>query len=524
MNFGLLFIVVILCSRPIICMEKPPQPSAQAPISQAFILTIANQIQTLMKDLTTNPILQRLGTNNIMASLQNALAATLAPHPDLSLIITHLQEAKQFVQKTGLKGKQPRLIISFAPLTDKIQNIIDLLELEKVKESSIASQEEEDLKKALQMIKEQLGQLEETTKELAEQRITPQIPPLSPAAKPMPAPSSNIEEPKAKKAQQKVEEVPIPGLPNPDNRCFMNAALQSIFSLDAVVDVVLAQAHRDPDFYTSNPMANAFVKLTQSFREHMAQLENKEKEVAAKEPYSPTEFCMSTRARMGLKPAEQADSGEFLQFLIDSLLHPAPGKTNEQLERLLFFTITNNEEGVPHQEEVFRLQVAPPWMSEKERRQARQKNLPPVTLKECIDNFFVPEIQPNQKIRTPVLSSLSPYFIVELTRKKLNEKTKKFEKITTPVIFPLEGLKLTAHLLFGVPSERVYRLKAFIVHTGSAEGGHYYAYVLYGNQWYRADDNAIRKAPLSEIEQIAKLGYDKGQNETPTIFFYETNF
>ena len=118
---------------------------------------------------------------------------------------------------------------------------------------------------------------------------------------------------------------------------------------------------------------------------------------------------------------------------------------------------------------------------------------------------------------------MSPYFIVELNRKLYNSKTKNFEKIRKPVSFPLEGLKLTARP-HGIPFEHSYNLRAFIVHTGSAEGGHYYAYVRYDNQWYRADDNAIRKAPLDEIQKIAEVGYDKGQGETPTIFFYETDF
>lgn len=463
MNFRILFIAM-LCIWPIFPMEKPRQMSSEALVSEAFILTIAGQIRTFMNDLAMNHILAGL-------LLQKAFAATLAPHPDLALIITHLQKAKQSVQKTS------------PIITEKIQKIIDLLR--------IASQEEKELEGAIQMSKEQVESPKASTHA---RRAAPKLSPLSPASKGKMPPQ---------------EASPLLGFPNPDQRCFMSAGFQSIFSLDTIIDAVLAQAHLDPNFYTSKPMADTFVKLARSFREHMAQFENKEKEDEQQELRSQTEFCNAARKRMELRPAEQADSGEFLQYLIDDLLHPALGKTNGQLKRLLSFTITNNEEGVPHQEEVFRLQVAPP--------EVMQKKLPPITLKECIDNFFLPEYLPNEKIRTPVLSSLSPYFIVELTRRKQNEK------IMTSVSFPLEDFKITAHL-FGIPSERVYRLKAFIIHSGSAKGGHYYAYVRYADQWYRTDDNAIRKAPVSEIEQIASLGYDKEQNETPTIFFYETNF
>lgn len=50
-------------------------------------------------------------------------------------------------------------------------------------------------------------------------------------------------------------------------------------------------------------------------------------------------------------------------------------------------------------------------------------------------------------------------------------------------------------------------LYAVLVHSGGAYGGHYYAYISNGKDWYRFDDRIVRKV---DRHQMRKYGnFDK---------------
>jgi ubiquitin carboxyl-terminal hydrolase 47 len=39
-------------------------------------------------------------------------------------------------------------------------------------------------------------------------------------------------------------------------------------------------------------------------------------------------------------------------------------------------------------------------------------------------------------------------------------------------------------------------LYAVLVHSGGAYGGHYFAFIFNGKDWYRFDDSTVRKSSL----------------------------
>ena len=115
---------------------------------------------------------------------------------------------------------------------------------------------------------------------------------------------------------------------------------------------------------------------------------------------------------------------------------------------------------------------------------------------------------------------MNKYVIIGLKRKIYNAKAKSFTKISKPVSFPLDNLNLQPYTDQSFISSP-YRLKAFIIHNGNANGGHYSAYVRLAEQWYLCDDTYILAIPTPAIAQMANHGYASSAAHTPVIFFYE---
>jgi len=69
------------------------------------------------------------------------------------------------------------------------------------------------------------------------------------------------------------------------------------------------------------------------------------------------------------------------------------------------------------------------------------------------------------------------------------------EKITTPVHFPIVGLRLNNHCVNPEHADDVYDLFAVSNHMGGMGGGHYTAYVLNGvdGHWYEHDDTHVSR-------------------------------
>ena len=75
-------------------------------------------------------------------------------------------------------------------------------------------------------------------------------------------------------------------------------------------------------------------------------------------------------------------------------------------------------------------------------------------------------------------------------------------KITTPVLFPLEGLRLKSLTLDDANS--VYDLWAVCNHTGTASFGHYYAYCCERTsdscQWFEYNDERVREITTEDVQ------------------------
>ncbi len=63
----------------------------------------------------------------------------------------------------------------------------------------------------------------------------------------------------------------------------------------------------------------------------------------------------------------------------------------------------------------------------------------------------------------------------------------------------------------------MYNLYAILVHTGSAFGGHYFAYIKQNSKWYNFNDSKVE--PISDQELLKTFGGD-GYSNTAYMLMY----
>lgn len=109
---------------------------------------------------------------------------------------------------------------------------------------------------------------------------------------------------------------------------------------------------------------------------------------------------------------------------------------------------------------------------------------------------------PNNRVdayRTARLYGDSDYLLVHFKRFQYD-----LSKINTPVDLG-DGIVDLANFMEPVSKQkRLFKIVAISMHSGSAQGGHYTARVLYGDQWYEANDSSVTKTNWDAFKEIAE--------------------
>lgn len=298
----------------------------------------------------------------------------------------------------------------------------------------------------------------------------------------------------------------IRGLVNPmseetGNRCFMNAALQSLYGLSKFNEVILNK--ENTEYYKPLSISDLYIKFIRLI-------------TRSSEPLVDLfQLCVKGWENLQRTAGTPQDSIEFIQMLLDHLItediDPAKTEDKENVEVKSLFTFELHPQRVGFQhlkEEPFML------------------NLPIENcdhLIDCLNAFFEleeVEYESQTQPRVTLLHKTGKYFLITLKRKLYDVESKTYKRILKPIAFPWQDLDLTKY------SDRstsipLYGLKAIIIHSGSAEGGHYTAYVLHNNQWYFCNDTSIKPIKIEEIKSIAKQGYGTDKEQLPVMLFYE---
>jgi ubiquitin C-terminal hydrolase len=301
------------------------------------------------------------------------------------------------------------------------------------------------------------------------------------------------------------------------NRCFMNASLQSFFTLTKLNNFLIA----NESYYENGSLAREYTALVKEL--------NSNRPVIDLIP-----FCVQSWQIMNEDVGTQQDAKLFAGRLLESIKQIDNNKHNSNTIKLLlqdlfdieirsFLTTGTTTSENTESQNVLELKV---------------KN-DQVTLIDALADFTSIEdlglYNGIAQTKRLLLDSLPEYLIIGLNRLSYDVKTNSQLKIKQPILFPLEQLNITEFVTErqkDASSKTTYDLSAFVLHIGSGPtSGHYIAYVKHNNKWYLCNDERITAVSENHVYTIATQGYgfntaNLTQAEaisTPVLLFYEKN-
>ncbi|KAG9389929.1 Ubiquitin carboxyl-terminal hydrolase [Carpediemonas membranifera] len=122
------------------------------------------------------------------------------------------------------------------------------------------------------------------------------------------------------------------------------------------------------------------------------------------------------------------------------------------------------------------------------------------------NQYFTTEHGYQDAVRREELVALPPVLTLSLARFTYDTTTGAPHKLTTKLEFPLR-LSLGK---WATDQPADYTLNTVLVHSGTARGGHYFAYICLHGRWYRFDDEAVM--PVQE-ETVFAHGFGSGSSK-----------
>ena len=273
------------------------------------------------------------------------------------------------------------------------------------------------------------------------------------------------------------------GIDNMGATCFLNSTLQQFFAIAPLRNKIIS--YRDTDEFMS-ALSEFFARMY----------------LGKGQPLS-AESLVSKWTDWGgepMNPMVQQDAYEFAQMLVDKI---EGGLSREVIQDLFGGNTVDVIEGMSTE---YKAERNIPFTS---------ITLPIAgssTMNEALEKFELPDFLTgdNQyqadgigKIdakKYSKLGKLPKYFIVQLGRFEYNYTTWVRTKINQPFSFPVDW-DLTKCVAQPDGSEK-FHLTGVVVHTGTADFGHYTSYVKYGDRWLHFNDSAVTEESLSDIKPI----------------------
>lgn len=317
------------------------------------------------------------------------------------------------------------------------------------------------------------------------------------------------------------------GLANQGNTCFMNAALQALYSMDGVTEWVLAQ----DKYYNPKSISETYQGILRG--------------ITQGQKINPKAFSEQAYNLIHMRPGTQQDADEFFLAFLDRLtdgdvaneikvhLPVYPGSYKTLSELSMQFVISTNSQMIhaptgfaghitvePHTGLIMHIEEGD------------------VSIYQCLKRYFDGSFidgysHPITGERVVAQKRLSlnetqKYLILTLKRnypildentgmQKINEKTGNglMGKHLEPITFPLQGLNMQEYFADQRDCKDTYDLIAVVVHKGGAMGGHYTAYINKNNQWYHCNDSQIRAVSDQEVAALCERGYGVDEKNNP---------
>jgi len=311
----------------------------------------------------------------------------------------------------------------------------------------------------------------------------------------------------------------LPGLDNLGNTCYLNSALQCLFSTKSISSYFVNCFEAELLNWR-----NSDNLLTLQFAELMREVKS-----ASHKSFSPRQFLHKLQVSCPFfRGFLQQDSQEFLKILLDKLHETTQYSFKRDLkESIVSETFKFQVESSVHcskcgkasskLEDYYEIPLMIPSKKQSSKKRLLKKlfSSSELNLYDCLLHFCLPEelsdkyfcefcqAKTKSQKETKVLTHPN-VLVLFLKRFRYNKVS---SKISTPVQLPLE-LNLEEFLKEKTPC--FYSLKSFVSHSGGVRGGHYIAYCKVGENWFEFNDSKVNK--ISEEKVLEKEAY---------IVFYE---
>lgn len=342
------------------------------------------------------------------------------------------------------------------------------------------------------------------------------------------------------------------GLRNQGNSCYMNGAIQALYAITPLTNYLINNKNK----YKPHSIVGAYIDLIKQLRKAPAG--------TIVEPcdfFKPIDKIMAERSKSGA--ASQQDATEFITIFFDELFDKSlisydpssvifkaakAAKTQEQYNALpqsyktTHYSFPHHLQAKTFPSELFRFTTSSKLScgtcksTNNKEELAFSLELPiPVptdtstTLQESFEKYLEKEqiegyscencAQKVQATKQLIIEEAPEILMIALKRFDMDLTTLRPQKITTPVLIPLE---FNAASYFQNSYLCVfYDLIAVVIHLGNYGGGHYTAVVkdVATGQWYYANDSSIQA--ITTVSNFQTQGYIGDSTYTPYLLVYQ---
>ncbi len=292
------------------------------------------------------------------------------------------------------------------------------------------------------------------------------------------------------------------GLKNIGSNCFMNAALQSLTALETFTNLVRAKK----SLYQPGSIGQAYLNF-------LARVQNSSAKII-----DPSNIISRQGwTMMGEKPHTQQDAEQFMMGLLNYLIYQE-GNGDQDIPHRdileLFNTVVSTDlshNGAPigNQQQETMIPLSLPVQAEDR------------TLEQCVHHFFgYDEVdyaleETNNRVRA------EKRFALDQTGRYLIIGTKQNNGRAQALAFPLTDLDLSQYFRNPSKDQGTYDLRAIVMHSRNAKGGHYISYITINDRWYLCNDARITPVSAQAMQAIAQHGHGPTATFVPTICIYE---
>lgn len=309
------------------------------------------------------------------------------------------------------------------------------------------------------------------------------------------------------------------GLENPGCICYMNSVLQQLYMIEPFRDCILQTRINNKDS-VAYQLQTLFAKMkyrqasfisTKTFLKNFKDIDGKPVNIS-----------------------EQMDADEFFARLMEKL--------EVEMREIKEESVVEQYFGGTHAVEKISKDCSHKYKQLEYFRSISLDVKNKMSLQESLNSFVSGEILKGQnayfcqqcqkkvtaQMRTSI-ESLPNFLIFALRRFEFNFDTMLRTKVNDLFEFPTElnMLTYTSEYLnkemLKNPGYYEYTLKGIIIHTGTADHGHYYSYVFNGDIWIEFNDINISLSDIDSIigQAYGKRGHDSGVVPSAYLLIYE---